>query len=391
MQIPPGDVDILRGLGEQVAEIASLPIQQERRELKARIDRLEQAKPPVHIYQEPWNELNVEGELDLHCQENFCRGIEQNLRRTLYKWRHYQGDMIVGEAMVQPLCIVDTGFGIREDVDIRKTSESSDVVSRHFHIQIKEESDAEKIQFPRVHHDVAKTEEQFEARSQIFEGIMPVVKQGVGSFWFNPWDDLVRWTGVQEVLMDMALRPDYVHKIVDRLVSAWICRLDQYEEQGLLTVPCKEMWGVGAAQIFSEVSPAMHREFALQHEARWYSRFGWTYYGCCEPLHNKVDIIREAFPNLKKISMSPWVDFSVAVPKVGSDLIFAWKPNPAWLASETWQPEEVRRYLHEHLEQALGGGCVMEIHLKDISTVRWEPQRLWEWARLADEVTAEFA
>ena len=28
----------------------------------------------------------------------------------------------------------------------------------------------------------------------------------------------------------------------------------------------------------------MHEEFALKHEARWYSRFRWTYFGFCEPL-----------------------------------------------------------------------------------------------------------
>ena len=29
--------------------------------------------------------------------------------------------------------------------------------------------------------------------------------------------------------------------------------------------------------------------------------------------------------------------------------------------------------------------------MKDISTVRYQPQRLWEWARIASEVANEFA
>ncbi len=29
--------------------------------------------------------------------------------------------------------------------------------------------------------------------------------------------------------------------------------------------------------------------------------------------------------------------------------------------------------------------------MKDISTVRYHPQRLWEWARIAMEVAEEFA
>lgn len=391
MPVSSSDRDILRDLGHQIAEIAALPIQKQRRALMARIESLQQAKPPVLIYQEPWHELNVNGELDLHCTDGFCRGIELELRRTLYKWRHYQGDMIVSGEMCQPLCIRDTGFGITEEVDIALTDRTSDVVSRHFHIQISSEGDLDKIRFPEVSHDARLTEELYQRRCDLFDGVLPVRKCGVGGFWFAPWDDLVRWTGVQEVLMDMALRPAYVHKAIGRLVDAWLHRLEQYEQQGLLEVPANQMWGVGAAQIFSEVSPRMHEEFALRHEARWFSRFRWTYYGCCEPLHHKVDVIRRNLPNLRKISMSPWVDFDAAVRNVGQDLIFAWKPNPALLATEAWHPELVRQYLREHLRKAMDAGCVVEVHLKDISTVRHEPQRLWEWARIAEEVTAEWA
>ena len=390
MPIATTDKDILRSLGMRIAEIANLPIQSQRRELARRIDNLEQVKPMVHIYQEPWSELGAEGELDLHCDDAFCREVEINLRRTLYKWEHCQGDMIMSGEMVQPYCIRDTGFGIREDVDIQRTDPGNDVVSRHFNIQISEEADIQKIKFPEVTHDAAQTEEGFQKRCEIFDGVLHVSKRGVGQLWFTPWDDLVRWTGIQEILMDLALRPDYVHALIERLVSAWMCRLDQYESLGLLARPCREMWGTGAAQIFSEVSPEMHEEFALRHEARWYSRFGKSYYGCCEPLHNKVDVVKRNIPNLRKISMSPWIAFDKAVKNVGSGMVFAWKPNPAVFASEAWNPQAIRKDMRERLRQAHDGGCVVEIHMKDISTVHHQPRRLWEWARIAAEVTAEY-
>lgn len=389
MEIPTRDREILRELGGRMAEIAALPLQKERAENHARINRLERAKPTVHIYQVPWHEMDVEGELELRCTHPFCRGIENGLRQTLYSWEHMPGDMVVGSVMVQPLVVRDTGFGISEDVDVARTDDRNDVVSRHFHIQIRDVEDAGKIRMPEVRFDPEATEEQLQARREIFEGVMPVEKRGTGGFWFAPWDELVRWTGVQEILMDMVLRPDYVHALMERFVSAWLHRLDQYEAQGLLSAPASELWGVGAAQIFSDVSPAMHEEFALRHEARWFARWGKTYYGCCEPLHHKVDVIRKSFPNLRKISMSPWVDFDKAVEAVGDTLIFAWKPNPAVLASETWNPDAVRLGMEEKLEKARG--CVVEIHMKDISTVRYQPQRLWDWARIAAEVTARFA
>ena len=388
--IPATDRVILRELGYELAEAAADPVNEERREVHRKVNRREKGKPWITIFQEPWNELNVNGELDLHCTDSFCRGIEHGMRQTLYKWHHYPGDMTISATSPQPYCIRDTGFGIREQADIVRTDDQNSVVSRHFHIQIRDEADITRIKTPVVSHDEALTEECYQKRCEIFDGILKVGKSGVGSFWFAPWDELVRWTGVQEVLMDMALRPEYVHKAIGRLVDCWLARLDQYEEQGLLTAPAKQLSVTGAAQIFSEVSPEMHGEFALQHEARFYSRFAQTYYGCCEPLDDKVDVCAEYLPNLYKISMSPWVDFQRAAENVGNRFIFAWKPNPAFVAHEQWDPEFVRRDIKEKLAIASANDCIMEIHLKDISTVRYEPHRLAEWNQVAQECAAEY-
>ena len=49
------------------------------------------------------------------------------------------------------------------------------------------------------------------------------------------------------------------------------------------------MWGCSNAQIFSDVSPEMHWEFAVKHDLRWLERWGMVYYGCCEPLDRKIE------------------------------------------------------------------------------------------------------
>jgi len=374
-----------------------MPINEHRRELYRKTNNLEKAKPTVHIYEIPWHEMNVDNELTLRTKDPFCQGIEMDLRRILYSWRHMQGDMVVEPAIEQPPCINDTGFGITEEADIVRPDVNSDVISRRFHVQIKDEGDIEKVKMPVVTFDVERTEQEYQMRCEIFDRILPVQKRGmpfhnragIRCFWFAPWDDIVRFTGVKEVLIDMFRRPDYVHRIIDRMVSAWLHRLDQYERLGLLQAPPIELWGVGAAQIFAAVSPALHEEFALRHEARWYERFGHNFYGCCEPLHDRVDIIKRNIPRLRKISMSPWVDFDRAVETVRDEVVFAWKPNPAVLAAPVWDPEVVRKDMEKKLKKA--ENCVMEIHMKDISTVRYQPQRLWEWAKIASEVTDKYA
>ncbi|MDD5675758.1 MAG: hypothetical protein PHC61_16430 [Chitinivibrionales bacterium] len=383
--LPKTDVIILRELGRRIAEAAADPVNAQRREICRRIDNRQKGRPSIYIYQEPWSELNDTGELTLRCEDEFCREIELEMRQKLYKWRHYPGDMTIDAESVQPYCISDSGFGIKEDVDVVQTDPENAVVSRHFNIQIADEADAAKIKEPVVTHDAAKTEECFRKRNEIFADILKVEKRGCDTFWFAPWDDLVRWTGVQEVLTDLMMRPDYVHAIIGRLVDCWMKRLDQYEDLGLLTAPARQLTVSGAAQIFSEVSPAMHREFAFEHEAPFFRRFGKVYYGCCEPLHAKVDMVAECFPNLYKISMSPWINFPEAVKNVGGRFVFAWKPNPALLAYEKWDPELARAYIRKNLTMAAEGGCFVEIHLKDLSTVRNEPWRLTEWERIAKE------
>ena len=389
--ISQADKEILQGLGREIAEIAADPINDERRKIHQDVLDMKAGRPSVTIFQEPWNELNNDGSLDLHCKDKFCQSIEQGMRRELYKWRVYPGDMVVHAESVQALCYTDTGFGIEEDVDIEKTDTDNAVVSRHFNIQITDEADIYKIKKPVITKDEAKTEEQFQKRCEIFDGVLDVRKCGVQSFWFAPWDDVIRWTGIQEILMDLVMRPDYVHKLVSHLVDCWIARVDQLEEQGLLEKPPSEMDVSGAAQIFSEVSPDMHGEFALQHEARFYKRFGKVHYGCCEPLHNKVDICAEYLPNMYQISMSPWVDFEKGATSVRDRFIFGWRPNPAFLAPEQFDGAMVKKDIEDKLKIAHEHGCTVAIYLKDISTVAHDPKRLTEWNKIAKECVARYA
>jgi hypothetical protein len=150
------------------------------------------------------------------------------------------------------------------------------------------------------------------------------------------------------------------------------------------------MWGFCTAQIFSVVSPKMHDEFALQHEVRWLERFGLSYYGCCEPLSNKIDILSR-IPNLRKISMSPWADLNAAAEQANGKYVLSLKPNPAVLATDRWNPDRATEELEAQLKIVKAHNCQAEIIMKDISTVRYEPQRLWEWARIAAKVTETYA
>ena len=407
------DRAVLRRLAEEKARIAALPVQEERAGLWLRLNGLERVKPLIWINEIPWHELGIEETLE--TTDAFCRGLERGLRMTLYQWEHMPGDMIVEDKMCCPLVIRETDFGLREVAETRRTSEQS-VLSRAYEPQITDEKDIEKIRAPEVTLDEAATDRNYERMVEIFGGIMPVEKRGAAGSWFAPWDQLITWWGVQEAMTDLVLRPELVKQAMARLVDAWLARLDQYERLNALAlnnnntrigsggygytdelprpdfdpahIRPKDLWGCATAQIFSEVSPDMHKEFALDFEMRWLDRWGLTYYGCCEPLHLKMDVLREIH-NLRKVSMSPWIDVEQAAAQMGNSYVFSYKPNPAILAESVWDRDQACAELRVILEKTRG--CVVEVILKDISTVMFEPQRLWDWARMAEELTEEFA
>jgi hypothetical protein len=411
--VPEHDRRILRELGQRKTEIAALPLQREHRELWRRLNQLDSVRPMVWLFEVPWHEMDVAQELVLHCESPIGRGLEGMLRRELYQWDHMRGDMVVEPLIEVPPAVRDTGFGINEKVDVARTDASSDVVSRHYQIQIRDESDIEKIRLPEVTLDAAAWERNLALYREIFADSVRVEKCGIKGTSIAPWDLIVRLTGVEEILTDMCLRPAYVHRLMNHLTQAHLHRLDRYEELNLLApnndrwlgggpqytnelpptdfnparVRPQDLWGRTMSQIFSAVSPAMHEEFALQYECRWLQRFGLTYYGCCEPLDRKVEILRRHVPNLRKLSMSPWVDLDLAAQNVGTDFVFSYKHSPALLATDTWDPDFVRRSLQQDLKRLRG--LHVEIIMKDISTVRYEPRRLWEWAQIAREVAEQ--
>lgn len=410
------DKDILRQLGYKIAEISGDPQNQVNAKNWQLLNDKKSVKPMVWINEVPWHEMNVNDELTLLCEHPWARNLEDELKKTIYQWNHFRGDMVVNPFISCPLAIHSTDFGIVEDVDIVKTDEANDIYSRHFKIQIEEPEDIEKIQMPKITHFEKATEYSYRAMREVFDGIIPVKKVGQTHIWYTPWDFLIRWWGVQEAIMDLIVRPDMVHDIYEKMVQAWMTELDQFEALNLLSLDCnntrvgsggygytselpgedfnpdhvlaKNMWGCSNAQIFSTVSPEMHWEFAVEHDLKWLKRFGLTYYGCCEPLDQKIDILRK-IPNLRKISVSPWNDSKKIIDAIGSDYVMSRKPNPAIVAWDIFNPEQAEKEIREFMELT-DRSMHVELIFKDISTVRRQPQRLWQWAEIASRVAEDY-
>jgi len=241
LTISANDRDILRPLAEQLAEIAALPVQHERKKLWSRLNGLDAVRPMVHIYQIAWSEVELsEGDaLALRCEDAFCRGVEREMRQMIHQWHHFPGDMVVEPVWkIEPVLRGDDlGMRVQEETIAQRGMDAveSGIRSHAYIPQIKDESDVEKIQIPQITHDEAATAAQIQMLEDAFGGALPIeTRIRFGRYNMSPWDRLVQWTGVEPILMDLALRPDYVHALMERITTAYDARVDQFESLGLL-------------------------------------------------------------------------------------------------------------------------------------------------------------
>jgi hypothetical protein len=406
METPANDIRILRELASKVAEIAALPCHSETRQAWIALNGLRPVRPMVMIDQIPWHEMDVDGELTLACSDEFCCKLETALRQTLYRWRHMPADMVVDTRLAVPRAIKPWDFGFTIEEDQLLSDARNDVVSHAYHDQLSTPEDLDRIRTPLIEEDVAESARRLDLARHIFDGLLTVRLAGITPM-FAPWDRIAELRGVQAILYDLADRPDFSHDIIERFTVAYLGLLDQLETLGILepaqslihctgawtdSLPAAgfdparpravDAWTAGMAQIFGSVSPAMHQEFDINYAVRWYARFGLGYYGCCEPLDAKMDIVR-AIPRLRKVSMSPWTDIERGAEAIGRDFVYSRKPNPAIMIAQNWDPGRAGQELRVVTTACQRYACPLELILKDISTVDYRPQNLWAWERIA--------
>lgn len=405
MQISDNDIKILRELATKYMEYASLPIQNEKTKLWKRLNSLNMTRPMVAIDQMPWNELNPDGVLDLKVGNPYFRSIEQELKRQVYKWEHLPVDMVLDPYILLPRPISNSGYGIKIETD-KKANGS--INSLHFTSVINEFEDIEKIKTPIISISYEKEAEILEAAAKIFSGIADFKLKGIKTH-LGLWDFITQYMSPEECYINFLERPEFMHAVIDRFTNAALGMIEQINQQGLYDInenichcsytfddslPTKKCdinkpttfdgWGFGLAQLFTCTSPQITEEFEVPYMQKLFANFGAVYYGCCEKLDDRLDII-EKMPNIRKVSCSPWSDRENFAEKLSKKYIMSNKPSPAFLSDCSFDEEAVRNDLRRTIEAAKTNNTQLEIILKDISTVQNKPSRLWRWAEIAME------
>ena len=399
------EIHLLRDLASRVAEIAAHPDMDRRRQDWYRQNSLQPGKPLVFASPEgSWGELIP---LETYqVQDESLRGWEAFLRTRIYVWEHFADDQVIDTRLSVPHVSTDSGWGLQVNYH---TSDSAPRGSYIWDPPLKDPADLAKLHFPEVEIDWPATERRLAQLHEIFDGILDVELRGWAHGGAGMIQDLSRLRGLQQIMLDMIERPEWLHEAMTFLRDGLAHRLDSLEEQGLLSlnngndyncsgawgfthdlpapdfagrVRPQDQWGFADAQEVSEISPRMFWEFVLSYQITILERFGLNTYGCCEPLHDRFEYVLR-IPRLRRVSVSPWCDREISAEALRGRCVFSWKPNPARLAAIHFDEDLARREIRETLRMA--EGCVVEMVMKDTHTVNHDPSRFDRWTRIAQK------
>jgi hypothetical protein len=246
----------------------------------------------------------------------------------------------------------------------------------------------------------------------LFDGILRVRRKTVWFWSFGLTDDMIFLRGMERLMFDFFDAPDKFHEMMGIMLEGAMERLDWLEAENQLwlnndgtyvgsggigftdalpaadfagRVRAKDMWGLAESQSVIGVSPDMFAEFIFPYQKKIMERFGLTCYGCCEPMDERFDIVKQ-LSNLRRVSVSAWANREIMAEKLQHNYIFSMKPSPANLAQSVMDEDIVRKDIRTGLRTARDN-CV-ELIMKDNHTIGKNPRNVTRWVEIAREEIA---
>ena len=408
------DLKILRSLVRRKREIAADPRMAERRQAWTEHAALHSPRPMILA-----ETVGVVDELvplsSLRCREEWARKLERELRELIFRCEQVGDDFVVEPWLNCPWEINEGDFGVK--TELVHGDNQAKLGSYRWEAPIQDlDADFDRLHFREPSVDREKTLRRVDFLEEHFGDLLPVRIRG--AYW---WTSGLTWTainlvGLQGLMLAMYDNPAGLHRLMVFLRDDFSHFLDWFEREGLLSlnneddyigsgsigysrelpqsgqangkrVLIGDLWGLSESQETVGVSPKMFIEFILPYQMPIISRFGMSYYGCCEPIHQRIREIKR-IPNLRRVSVSPWCDQEIMADECGRELIFCRKPNPALISTPYYDEDLIRQDIRATLE--IAGECALELVMKDVHTVNEEPWRLGRWVALAREECQSF-
>ena len=419
------DRQILRALAAKWRETAELPVMLQRKRLWKAVHDL-RAERPVILVETAWIDGYV-ADSELRCQDPFLRTVEKNMRIALRQAEERGDDLVLDPYYRLGWKMRLSDYGVPVEIHAPMGKEKS--IAYTFSFPIATPEDVDKLRARTFAVDRDTTRQLKETLEDVIGDVLPVVVGNydpfayefdlgefgdlgfTGNYFFGLTWQLYRFIGNAGLLYWVYDAPEAIHKLMSYLLEDRLRLFDFFEQEGLLDrntdsqmagprsygyvsdlpgpekhgpVRLKDLWAWAESQESEGISPAMYKEFVLPYLAKLSEKFGLIYYGCCERVDDRLEMIIEAIPNLRSVSVSGWSDLAKTAQILGKKYVYSRKPTPAYISGPHPEWDLLEKDMRE--TYAAARDCNLEILFRDVYTTCGDRSRLRRWVDMTKAI-----
>lgn len=424
--ISQNDRNTIRDLAETYMELASLPIMTERKRLWKAVHDLK-AQRPVILFETAWIEDFVSDD-EILCEDPFLRTVEKSMRVTIRQAQELEDDIVVEPWYQIGWRMKFSDYGLPVQINSAKHTQDS-ALAYAFDFPVKTPSDIDRLKKRTITIDRERTMKYKSMLEDIMGDILPVRLGNIdpfiyefndgetgdfgfnGNFFFGLTWQVYRFIGNDGLLYWPYDHPDAIHKLMSYMVEDRIAMFEFLQNNNLLAlntdnqmagprmygyvsdlpepdstedVTLNNLWGWAESQESESISPAMYKEFILPYIAQLSKRFGLVYYGCCERVDDRLDLIIDAIPNLRSVSVSGWSDPQKTADLLTDKYVFSRKPTPAYISGPNPDWDLLEKDMKKTKQATKNAN--LEILFRDVYTTNGDRKRLKKWTQMTKAI-----
>ncbi len=386
-------------LAAQLAAVASSAEHARRRRLWDEVLALRGRRAPVNFYLYEWVWARELGADLLRYERGLEAQLERTLRFQLWRAEHLPDDWPAHPSVVvhpvRPRRSRPFPWGVELELRVPAGAGAYKPVPA-----LRDPADLERLVLPEYAEDAAATDALVERARELTGGAVAIRLHSDELHW-GPFEHAVRLRGMDQLLVDVYDRPEFVHRLMGRLTDGMVAYHRQREAAGRVCaglgighVPSRDVppplhdrlagcWGYLHAQSAASYSPAMYAEFVQPYNRRLAELVGQVYYHGCEDLSRKCAIIAE-LPHLRLFHLSPWTPPEPVVRQLGARVAYEVHAHPTTVIfgdDRAAIRQELAR-LHPAVQ-----GVPHVWALADVETFAGRFERTVYWAHVARELS----
>lgn len=402
------DRNILRKLAEEKLRISQDPVNLERKTAWYKLDAGDaDCRPMILAETGGVKDEKVPFSPELECEDEWARRLEMGLKGEIWQFENLKDDHIVEPFLNVPWQVKASDYGVEV---VQHTVDNVVMGARTWDHPLQNlDADFNKLKPREFSVKRQATYDGVTKLESVFSGILPVRIRGAYWWTLGMTIQAINFIGLENLMLYMFDNPEGLHRLMTFLRDDHLAYAEWLENEELLClnnendyigsgsmgytyklpqtdctgkVRMKDQWVLLESQETVGVGPEQFEEFIFPYQKDIAEKFGKVYYGCCEPVHTRWQVL-EKMPNLARVSVSPWADENFMAEALGRDYVYSRKPNPTLISTGRFDEDEIRQDIRNTL--AAAGNCRLEIIMKDVHTLNNEPERISRWVEIARE------